>query len=346
VRLTWHRSRNAFLLSLVLFCACETVASIALAASSTAKPLKIALILGGRVNEPGYYNAGYQALLSLKQKYGAEIAYEENLKPSDADQVLRALAEDGFRYVVVMGGGTYDDFIRDVAADYPALRFIIISGGLTQLPNIVSIRTGHPGVPYLAGVLMAEMSKSQKIGLIGGRASPPAMADHVAVIAGAKSICPQIQIYDAYTENYDDPAIGKEAALAQIDKGADIIFANANTTSFGVFQAAHERGILAIGAATDQNSIAPETILSSAVYGMDNGVSYLIDLDRTGRGWENKVYTMDLTLVDLASFHSFDSRVPAQVKQKLADVRRELIAGTIVIPRTYDELHLSAPSHK
>jgi basic membrane protein A and related proteins len=338
--LTPHRVIRALAVASLLFCVAASLRA------SSAPPLKIALILGGRVNEPGYYNAGYQALLSMKQKYGAQIAYEEDLKPADAEQVLRALAEDGFRYVIVMGGGTYDDFIRDVAADYPALRFIIISGGFTQLPNIVSIRTGHPGVPFLAGVLMAEMSKTQKIGLIGGRASPPAVADHVAVIAGAKFACPQIQIFDAYTENYDDPAIGKEAALAQIDKGADLIFANANTTSFGVFQAARERGILAIGAATDQNSIAPDTILSSAVYGMDNAVAYLIDLDRSGRGWQNKIYTMDLTMVDLAPFHSLDSRVPPQVRQKLAEVRQQLIAGKLTIPRTYEDLHLPAPAHK
>ncbi|HWF40352.1 MAG TPA: BMP family protein [Candidatus Acidoferrales bacterium] len=312
----------------------------------SAKSFKVALILGGRVNEPGYYNAGYQALLSLKQKYNAEIAYEENLQPADAEQVLRALAEDGFRYVIVMGGGTYDDFIRDVAADYPAMRFIIISGGFTQLPSIVSIRTGHPGVPFLAGVLMAEMSKTKKIGLIGGRASPPAVADHVAVIAGAKFACPQIQILDTYTENYDDPSIGKEAALAQIDEGADLIFANANTTSFGVFQAARERAILAIGAATDQNGIAPDTILTSAAYGMDNAVEYLIDLDRSARGWQNKVYTTELTMVDLAPFHSLDSRVPIRVRQKLAEVRQQLIAGKITIPASYDQLHMHAPIHK
>jgi basic membrane protein A len=312
--------------------------------ASPAKQLKVALILEGRVNEPGYYNAGYQALLSLKQKYKAEIAYEENLNPAGAEQVLRALGEDGFNYIIVMGGGTYDDFIRNVAADYPAMRFIIISGGFTQLPNIVSIRTGHPGVPYLAGVLMAEMSKTKKLGLIGGRASAPAIADHVAVIAGAKSVCPGIQILDTYTENYDAPSIGKEAAIAQIEKGVDLIFVNANTTSFGVFQAARERGILAVGAATDQNTIAPDTILTSAVYGMDIAVSYLIDLARTGRGWENKVYTMDLTMVDLAPFHSLDSRVPPQVRRSLADIRRQLIRGTITIPASYEQLHIAVPA--
>jgi basic membrane protein A len=310
--------------------------------SAPAHPLKAALILGGRVNEPGYYNAGYQALLSLKQKYQAEVAYEESLKPADAEQVLRALGEDGFNYIIVMGGGSYDDFIRNVAADYPNLKFIIISGGFTQLPNIVSIRTGHPGVPYLAGFLMAEMSKTKKIGLIGGRASAPAVADHVSVIAGAQAAYPGIGVFDTYTENYDDPAAGKEAALAQIERGVDLIFANANTTSFGVFEAAHERGILAVGAATDQNSIAPDTILTSAVYGMDQAVSYLIDLDRSGRGWEDKVYTLDLAMVDLAPFHSLDSRVSLQVRQRLGDLRQRLLQGKITIPTRYEQLHTAA----
>jgi basic membrane protein A len=307
------------------------------------KPLKVALILGGRVNDPGYYHAGYEALLAVKEKYHAETVYQENLSPVAAEQVLRELGEDGFSYVIVMGGGTYDDAIRQVAADYPAMKFIIISGAFTQLPNIVSIRTGHPGVAFLAGVLMAEMSKTQEIGLIGGRASPPAMADHVAVIAGARYVNPQIKILDAYTESYDDPSLAKEAALAQIEQGADLIYANANTSSFGIFEAARERGVLVVGAATDQNEIAPETILTSVVYGTDRGVLHLIDLDRTGAGWENKVYQMDLSQLDIAPFHSLAGKVPAWATQRLANVRGEIIAGKIQVPTTYAEIDLPPP---
>jgi basic membrane protein A and related proteins len=296
--------------------------------------LKVALILPGRVNDPGYYNAGYQALLAVGQKYGAETVYQEQVKAADAEQVLRALGEDGENYIIVMGGGTYDDSIRDVSADYPKLKFIIISGNWTQLPNVVSIRTGNPGVPYLAGVLMALMSKTGKIGLIGGRATPPSVADHAAVIAGARFVRPEVQIFDGFTESFDDPAMGKEAAMAQIDRGVDVLFANANTTSFGVFQAARESGVLAVGAATDQNSIAPNTVLTSAVYGMDNAVMYLIDLDR-GAGWQNKVYTMDLNLVNLAPFHSLEGRVSPQIRQRLAQVRQQLLEGKILVPATY-----------
>lgn len=306
------------------------VASLVFATMPAQAALKVALILPGRVNEPGYYNAGYQALLAVKKKYNAEIVYQEQLKPADAEQVLRALGEDGENYIIVMGGGTYDDSIRDVSADYPRLKFIIISGSWTQLPNVVSIRTGNPGIPYLAGVLMALMSKTGKIGLIGGRATPPSLADHAAVITGARLVNPKIQVFDTFTESYDDPAMGKEAALAQIDRGVDILFANANTTSFGVFQAAHERTVLAVGAATDQNSIAPDTILTSAVYGMDSAVIYLIDCDRS-TGWQSKVYTMNLNLVNLAPFHSLDPRVSLQTRQRLGEVRQQLLEGKIQV---------------
>jgi basic membrane protein A and related proteins len=298
-------------------------------------PPKVALILTGRVNDPGYFNAGFQALLAVKSRFGAEISYQENLKAADAEQVLRVLGEEGYRYIIVMGGGNYDDQILSVAPDYPAMKFIIVSGAFTHLPNIVSIRTGNPGVPYLAGVLMASLSQTGKIGLIGGRAAPPAVADHLAVTAGAKSIRPSIRILDTYTEDYDDPALGKEAALAQIDQGVDLIFTNANTTSFGVFSAAHERHILVIGSATDQNAIFPDAVLSSAVYGTDSAVTGLIGLDLQGRGWENKIYTVDLAMVDLAPFHGLASRVPPAVVRRLADVRQALLDGRIIVPQPY-----------
>lgn len=244
------------------------------------KQMKLALILPGRVNDPGYYNAGYQAFLAAKEKFNAEGAYQELLKTSDAEQVLRVFADDEFDYVVVMGGGTYDDQIRNVAEESPEMKFIIISGTFTALPNIVSIRTGNPGVNYLAGMLMAELTKTGKIGLVGGRATPPAIGDHVGIIAGARAAKPDIAILDVFTENNENPALGKEAALAQIEQGADVLFTNANTTGFGVFQAAQEKGLLAVGAATDQNEVAPKTIVTSAVYGMDRGLIHMMELDQ------------------------------------------------------------------
>jgi basic membrane protein A len=301
-------------------------------------PLKIALIMMGRANEPGYFNAGFQALLAAKTRFGAELSCQESLKPADAEQVLQALGEDGYRYVIVMGGGNYDDQIREVAADYPSMKFIVVSGYFTQLPNIVGVRTGNPGVAYLAGVLMASISKTGRIGLIGGRASPPSIADHVGIIAGARSLRRDIVVEDIYTEAYEDPALGKEAAFAQIDDGVDTIFTNANTTSLGVFQAAHERHVLAIGSATDQNAVSPDTVLTSAVYGTDVAVTHMIDLDLNGPGWENKIYTVSLEAVGLAPFHSLDPLVPPAVRDRLGEIRAQLIQGKIRIPTTYAEL--------
>ncbi len=308
-------------------------------------PIKIALVLPARVNDPGYYNAGYQALLAAKETYGAEIAYQENLKAADAEQVLRVFADDGFNYVVVMGGGNYDDQIKNVAKDYPEMKFIIISGVFTQLPNIVSIRTSNPGVAYLAGIVMADLSRSGKLGLIGGRATPPSVADHVAIIAGARSVRPDVQILDVYTENFENPAIGKEAALAQIEQGVDMIYANANTTSFGVFQAAQERRILAVGAATDQNDIAPNTIVTSTVYGMDTALRHLIDLDR-GAGWEDKIYTLDMSMVNIAPFHALDAKVSPETKQKLEAARKGMLDGSITVPTKYEQINMEAPVKK
>jgi basic membrane protein A and related proteins len=327
----------------LLACAASAAGDEARPAPRPAKPpLKVALIMGGRANEPGYFNAGFQALLAARSRFGAEISCQESLKPADAEQVLQSLGEDGFHYVIVMGGGNYDDQIREVAADYPAMRFIIVSGSFTQVPNIAGVRTGNPGVAYLAGVLMASMTRTGRIGLIGGRASAPAMADHVAVIAGARSVRGGIAVEDVYTEAYDDPALGKEAALAQIDDGVDIIFTNANSTSLGVFQAAHERRVLAIGSATDQNPVSPDTVLSSAVYGTDVAVTHMIDMDLNGPGWENRIYTVGLEAVGLAPFHSLDPRVPPSVRARLDATRSQLIQGKISIPANYAQLGAAA----
>lgn len=334
--------RRTFLIGSLVAAIGAGTTGLALAQS----PMKVALVLTGRVNDPGFANAGYVALQATQTKYGAEITYQESLVAADAEQVFRAYGEDGFRYIIVMGGGNYDDQIRSVAPDYPDMKFIVVSGEFTELPNIVAIRTGNSGVAYMAGVLMAEMTKTGTIGLIGGVASPPSQQDHVAIIAGAKSVKPDIKILDVYTESYTNPQLGKEAAIAQIEQGADIIFANGNTTSFGVFQAAQQKQVLVIGAATDQNSAAPDVILTSVVYGTDRGVEHLIDLDQSGKGWENKIYTMDLSLVGLAPFHGLESRVPESATKKLEEVRQALISGAVTVPKSYEDLGLAGPSKK
>lgn len=335
---------RTFCTLLVAFaCFFATLGSAQAQSPKSSGPIKVALVLPGRINDPGYYNAGYQALLAVKKKFSAKIAYQENLQPADAEQVLRALAEDGFNYIVAMGGGNYDDAIRDVAHNYPKLRFIIVSGGFTSLPGIVSVKTSNQGVYYLTGILMARMSKTGTIGLIGGRATPPAIAGHVAIIAGARSVRPNIRILDTYTENYENPSIGKEAAIAQIEQGADILYTNADTTSLGVFQAARSNKVLAVGDGTDQNELAPNTILTSAVYGMDTAVTHLIELEQDGPGWENKIYTVDMSTLNIAPFHSLEKLVPADVKATLAKVHQELVDGKITVPTTYAQINMETP---
>lgn len=306
-------------------------------------PDKIALILTGRVNDPGYFNAGYLSLLAAGEHYGAETIYQENLQAVDAEQVLRTYGEEGVDYVIVMGGGNFDDQILNVVPDYPDMKFIIVSGRIAEPPQIASIFTGHPGVAYLGGVLMAEMSETNKIGLIGGRATPPAILDHVAIIAGAQSVNPDIEVFDVYTETYTEPAVGKEAAIAQIEQGVDIIFTNANNTSFGVFEAAEERGVLAVGAATDQNEVAPDTVLTSTAYGMDIGVLWVMEMGENGE-WGDETYTMDLSQVDLAPFHSLDGQVSQETKDLLAETKQQLIDGEITIPQTYEEIGVEGPA--
>lgn len=341
---TIELERRSFLIG----AAATAIATSGLAGRALAqkKPMKVALVLTGRVNDPGFSNAGYVALQAMKEKYGAEIAYQESLVAADAEQVFRAYGEDGFSYIIVMGGGNYDDQIRNVSPDYPEMKFIVVSGEFTELPNIVAIRTGNAGVAYMAGVLMAEMTKTGTIGLVGGVASPPSMQDHVAIIAGARFAKPDIKTLDVYTESYVNPQLGKEAAIAQIEQGADIIFANGNTTSFGVFQAAQQKQVLVIGAATDQNAAASDVILTSVVYGTDRGVQYLVDLDQSGKGWENKIYTMDLNLVGLAPFHGLEAKVPESARKKLEEVRLALMSGSITVPKSYEELGLAGPSKK
>ena len=122
---------------------------------------------------------------------------------------------------------------------------------------------------FLLGSLAAMMSKTGTIGFVGGQEYPNVVNIAEGYKQGAKSINPKIKVLSSYVGEWNNPAKGKETALAQINSGADFLLHVADTSGHGVIDAAKEKGIFAFGAVSDQNRLAPNTVLTSFVLDMD-----------------------------------------------------------------------------
>jgi basic membrane protein A len=188
------------------------------------------------------------------------------------------------------------------------------------------------------------MSQTGAIGYVGGDRYPNIINIFQGFEQGARHINPNIRIIGTYIGEFDNPAGGKEAALAQINSGADFLFHVADTSGHGVIEAARERGVLAFGAVSDQNALAPDTVLTSFVLDIDKAFDQIVKTVVENR-FEGKLYKPGLEvskggpgegIVYLAPFHNLESRVPEDVKQRLNQLTQDIINGTIVVPERFE----------
>src|SRR5260370_21751400 len=154
---------------------------------------------------------------------------------------------------------------KRVAPAYPKPAFVTTSGN-TSGPNLASIQFDFANPSYLAGMVAGSFTHSNMLGVIGGTALPPDKESFAAFKRGAERMNAKVRILVSYIGNWEDVSAGKEQALAQLARGADIIFQNADAAGQGVFQAVREtKGALIIGSNSDQNSLAPDVTIGSVV---------------------------------------------------------------------------------
>ena len=224
---------------------------------------RVALLTPGPVSDQSWNGGAYQGLLWIRDSLGAQISHVQTKTPAEFEDNFRQYGTQG--YDLVFGHGfEFQDAARRVAPEFPRTLYVTTSGS-TAGANLAGMTFGFADASYLAGVLAASVTKTKKIGTIGGTALPPVVESFRAFEEGARATDPSIRVITSYIGNWDDVSAGKEQGLAQIAQGADVIFQNADAAGLGVFQAARERGALVIGSNSNQNAVAPDVTLGSVV---------------------------------------------------------------------------------
>lgn len=230
----------------------------------SAATFRVALLTPGPISDQSWNGGAYQGLMRIRDSLGAEVSHVQTKTPADFEENFREYGARGFS--LVFGHGfEFQDAAKRVAPQFPKTIYVTTSGNSAG-GNIAGIRFSFADASYLAGMLAGLMSKSGVVGVIGGTELPPVKESFVAFERGVRSVKPGARVLTAYIGNWDDVSAGKEQALAQIARGADVIFQNADAAGLGVFQAARDRrGVYVIGSNADQNNVAPEVTLGSVV---------------------------------------------------------------------------------
>ena len=223
----------------------------------------VALLTPGPVSDGGWNAAAYQGLDLIKTKLSAETALVQTTSPADFEDSLRDFASRGFN-LVFAHGFEYTDAALKVAQAFPNT-FFVVSSGSAWSRNVASVTFDFDQATYVEGILAAGVSKTGIAGAIGGVELPTIKLTFDGFRRGFLSLRPKGRILISYTGNFNDVGAAKEATLAQISEGADVFIHNADAAGLGVFLAAEQAHALAFGAFNNQNAVAPDVVLASAV---------------------------------------------------------------------------------
>lgn len=302
----------------------------------------------------GSFNDGVWAGLKKAEAEGlAKVKVVEAHAMTDYVPNLSGLAEDGANLVFGVGFLMVEQ-IQEAAKANPKTFYAGIDHsyfGVTIPPNLVGISWKEQEAGYLAGIVAGHMTQKYAknssllndknvIGAVLGMDIPPVERYLAGFIAGAKSVNPKVDVRYIVTGSFGDRAKGKEATIALIDQGADIVLQIAGLTGMGVIDAARERKIFAMGADVDQNAAAPEYVLTSALKGT-TAATYLTIKDLVAgklKGGENRVFGLAEGAIDLAPFHQHDKIVPAEVKNAIAKAKTDIASGKVKVPSSLAEL--------
>jgi basic membrane lipoprotein Med (substrate-binding protein (PBP1-ABC) superfamily) len=298
---------------------------------------RFALLTAGPVSDAGWYAGAYEGLMLLRDSLGAQVSHQQTATPAEFDEAFRAYGGAGYD-VVFAHGFEYQDAALRAGAAFPDMK-IVVSGGGKLSPNVAALLFTLEEAAYLAGVAAGGMTKTGVVGMVGGVATPPLVATFDAFEAGVKSAKLDARLLRSYIGNWDDVSAAKEAAVAQLRQNADVIIHNTDAASFGVFQAVREAtaagdSAWAIGMNNDQNSIAPEVTLGSAVIRIPKAFAEVARVWRAGELGGEAIYTgMAQGVVDYVPNPAVLQRYPPALLQSIDDARRGILAGTVEVPR-------------
>jgi basic membrane protein A len=295
--------------------------------SGGAKATAIGLVLAGPKNDKSSNQTVAEGATAAATESGAKISISESVSPANAPQTLRQLAQGGHGIVVAMGA----EFLQPVeqtAQAFPKTKFIVVYGGPSKVPNVLSVVADPHAMSYVAGTGAALMSKSGKLGIISGEDSDTFQEVVKGFTNGAKSIKPDIQVKHGFSGDYSDVAKNTEAARAFLDSGADVLLGYLDAGQAPMIKTAQGSGKFAIGYIAEMGDVGPKAVIVSAITD-EGGIVKKVVLEAekgTFQGGRQAAYGPKDGIGRLGTFGSF---VPADVQAKIKETYDAIASGKI-----------------
>ncbi len=305
----------------------------ALLSAGTARAAEIApaivFDMGGKFDKS--FNEGvHDGAEAFTKATSIPVREFEPQNDTQREQALRNFARRGQSPIIAVGFNQASA-VKTVAAEFPALRFVIIDA-VAAAPNVQSILFREEQGSYLAGMLAALRSGTGMIGFVGGMDVPLIRKFACGYVQGARAVNPRIEVLQNMTGStpaaWADPVRGAELARSQIERGADVVFQAAGATGMGVLQAAADAGKFGIGVDSNQNHLHPGHVLTSMVKQLDVATRTTLEAARAGT-WQPGTQVLGLSDggVSLAFNDDNAGVVTAEMRSRIDQAKADIIAG-------------------
>ena len=322
-------------------------------ADETQDSLKVALLINGVLGDQSYYDSAAAGMEAIQTNLGCETKIVEmGTDATKYEPTINEYSASEEWDIIILCTNTLKEICQEIAQDYPNQKYILFGARADyetyDLPNVYSVDYLANEGAYLAGVVAASltsadvegMNPEKIIGFVGGQDVTVINDFLVGFIEGALSVDSEIKVITSYVGDYVNTAKGKELALAQIQQGADVIFQCAGGAGSGVFEAASENGVLAIGCDADQYEVLKptdpelaEVIVTSVMKKVGVSIERAVDMDIKGTLPYGSLEVVGVKegVTGIAVNDHYEELMPDQVKQAESDAEKGIIDGTVTV---------------
>lgn len=313
----------------------EAPAEEAEAPSADYSEIKVGMVTDvGGVNDGSFNQSSWEGLQRAADELGIQVQYLESKTDADYKANLETFIDEEYDLIISVGF-QLADATKAAAEANPDQKFAIIDDSSIELPNVTCLMFKQAQASYLVGYVAGLTTESNKVGFVLGMGTPVMHEFGYGYCAGVLDANPDATVLQQNANSFADTAGGKSAATTMITDGADVIFHAAGGTGLGVIDACKEAGIWAIGVDSDQSSIAPETILTSALKRVDNACYDEAKAVVDG-AFESgvKTYTLAEAGVDIAPT---TDNLTEDIITAVNDVKESIMNGDVEVPKTKDD---------
>lgn len=304
------------------------------AADGGGEAIKTAVLLNGKGDDQTWNTSMVDSVSRAVGSANLDvISTVESVTPADGPRAMREAIEQGGAQIVIAHASALDQATQEVAAEYPDVCFIQAFGTGEPPANVSYYFDNASGANYLAGMAAASVSEGGTIGVVGGVDLDEIVASVEAFKMGAMRVNPDIEVLVTWVGDFEDPLKGKEAGLAQISQGADVVYAYGDGTGLGTVEAAKEQNVPIIGAWFDQYELAPELTITSFVSNWEPIIAQVADKYRTDGSGACGIGAWVADLANngayIAPYHDWEDKLSDEVKADIETAKAAIIDGSL-----------------